>query len=82
MDAPILFVVEDDPGTLASLAEALQRRFGADYRILTEQSPISALARLEQLQDLGEEVALVVANQWMPGMTGYSGQREPTISGR
>jgi thioredoxin reductase (NADPH) len=70
MDAPILFVVEDDPKTLASLAAALQRRFGADYRILTEQSPVSALARLEQVQDRGEEVALVVANQWLPGMTG------------
>jgi thioredoxin reductase (NADPH) len=70
MAEPILFVVEDDPGTIASLATALERRFGADYRILTDRSPSSALTRLEKARDGGEEVALVVADLWMPEMTG------------
>jgi thioredoxin reductase/DNA-binding NarL/FixJ family response regulator len=67
---PILFVVGDDPDTLASLATALERRFGADYRILTDRSPSSALTRLEKARGGGEEVALVVADLWMPEMTG------------
>jgi thioredoxin reductase (NADPH) len=64
MADPILFVVDDDVETLASLAAALQRRFGADYRILTDASPVSALARLEQSCQQREAVALVVADVW------------------
>jgi len=70
MPDPILLLVDDDPETLASLASALERRFGADYRVLTERSPTSALARLEQACERGEDVALVVAHLWAPEMTG------------
>jgi thioredoxin reductase (NADPH) len=70
MPDPILLLVEDDPETLTSLASALERRFGADYRVLTERSPTSALARLEQACERGEDVALVVAHLWTPEMTG------------
>lgn len=72
MPDPILLLVDDDPETLASLASALERRFGADYRVLTERSPTSALARLEQACERGEDVALVVAHLWAPEMTGRS----------
>ena len=70
MPDPILLLVDDDPETLASLASALERRFGADYRVLTERSPTSALARLEHACERGEDVALVVAHLWAPEMTG------------
>src|SRR5207245_9777279 len=70
MPDPILLLVDDDPETLASLASALERRFGADYRVLTERSTTSALARLEQACERGEDVALVVAHLWAPEMTG------------
>src|SRR5256885_13157659 len=69
MPDPILLLVDDDPETLASLASALERRFGADYRVLTERSPTSALARLEQACERGEDVALVVAHLWAPEWT-------------
>jgi thioredoxin reductase (NADPH) len=64
MADPILFVVDDNSETLAALAAALQRRFGADYRILTDGSPISALARLDQSCQQCEDVALVIADVW------------------
>src|SRR5467141_1394172 len=64
MPEPILFVVDADPGVLQSLAAVLERRFGADYRILTDASPASALARIEQACARGEKVALVVADLW------------------
>src|SRR5438132_7800037 len=64
MPEPILFVVDDDPATLEALAAVLERRFGADYRILTDASPASALARIEQACERGEKVALVVADLW------------------
>ena len=69
MANPILFVVDDDPDTLTSLASTLQRRFGADYQILTDRVPTSALTRIEQACQRGEEVALVVAGVWTADMT-------------
>jgi thioredoxin reductase (NADPH) len=67
---PILFVVGDDAATLATLAGALERRFGADYRVWSDRSPASALARLQEACDRGESIALLIAEQWMPEMTG------------
>ena len=63
MTEPILFVVDDDPATLEALAAVLERRFGADYRIVADASPASALARIEQACERGEKVALVVASE-------------------
>src|SRR5439155_16125115 len=64
MPEPILFVVDNDNATLESVAAVLERRFGADYRILTDVSPASALARIEEACERGEKVALVVADLW------------------
>ena len=58
MSGPILFVVDDDAAALASLAGALERRFGADYSVWSDRSPASALARLQEACDRGESIAL------------------------
>ena len=70
MPEPILFVVDGDTATLESLAAVLKRRFGADYRIFTDVSPASALARIEEACERGEKVALVVADLWASGTSG------------
>jgi thioredoxin reductase (NADPH) len=70
MPDPIIFVVDHDPEILKCLAEALERRFGADYRILTDCSPTAALSRLEQSCARGEPVALVMADIWTSEMSG------------
>src|SRR3954463_4739288 len=62
MSQPILFLVDEDAGTLESLKAVLERRFGADYRILTEPSRASALTRIEQACESGEKIALVVGD--------------------
>ena len=51
MSAPSIFVVDDDAGTVAALAAALERRFGPDYRVVTDGSPAAALARLGEACD-------------------------------
>jgi thioredoxin reductase (NADPH) len=61
MREPILFIVDDDPGALTALSTALQRRFGADYLILTAGDFASADERLVEACDGGAEIALVVA---------------------
>jgi thioredoxin reductase (NADPH) len=67
---PIIFVVECDDDALAKVRGALVRRFGADYRVLGECAPPAALAALRRLRDGGEQVAVVLAGQWLEGTDG------------
>jgi thioredoxin reductase (NADPH) len=61
MSESVIFVVDPDAETRAGIATALQRRFGADYRIETDEDPTSALDRLERACEGGDSVALVIA---------------------
>ena len=54
----------------ARLRTILERRFGADYEVITQASPLKALKTLDELREKGTDVALVLANQSMPDMTG------------
>jgi thioredoxin reductase (NADPH) len=67
---PAFLVVDDDRDVVAALEEALDRRFGADYRIIAESSPERGLSVLERLRDRDEQVAVVIADEWMPRITG------------
>jgi CheY-like chemotaxis protein len=67
---PTLFAVDDDSQALAVFEYALRRRYGADYEVVTEASAPAGLARLRLLRERGEDVALMVADQRMPEMTG------------
>jgi thioredoxin reductase (NADPH) len=62
--------VDDEPPALAALLDALARRFGADYRVTSHLSAAAALEELARIKEEGEPVALVIADQWMPEMTG------------
>jgi thioredoxin reductase (NADPH) len=70
MARPALVVVYDDQQRLAELEQALQRRFGPDYQILAAATPTATLDTLRQLRQDGEQVALVLADQWLADMTG------------
>ena len=61
MTSPVLMVVDDDPGSLGTLAEVLRRRYDRDYAVITETSPPAALGRLRELQAADRPVALVIA---------------------
>jgi thioredoxin reductase (NADPH) len=67
---PVLLAIDDDPKSLELLEEELRRRYAADYNIRCTSSPGEALAELEALRDRGEQVAVVLADQWMPETTG------------
>ena len=67
---PIIAVVDDDPVSLAGLVEALTRRFGADFEIRAHATGAEALAGLARARERGQRTALVIADQWMPGLTG------------
>jgi thioredoxin reductase (NADPH) len=70
MAEPIIFLVAEDGHVLEGLAADLRRRFGADYRVEAERSPVTALAALERLAGGSEEVALVVADRRMATLGG------------
>jgi thioredoxin reductase (NADPH) len=69
MGEPILFVVDDDSAALQALAGDLARRFG-DCRIVAERSTSAGLAALTELAARSEEVAVLLADQRMPEMSG------------
>jgi thioredoxin reductase (NADPH) len=66
----VLVAVDEDPGVLASVEQTLRDRYARDYRVLCIPSSSAALADLEGLAAAGEPVALVLAAQWLTGMTG------------
>src|SRR5829696_3575712 len=67
---PALVVVDDEPTVLRAVRRDVQGRFGADYRVIGAPSGAEAEELLGELARRGEAVALVLADQRMPGMTG------------
>src|SRR5436309_824196 len=67
---PAIVVVDDEPAVLAAVARDLRRGFGERYRILRAATGAEALELLRQLRARGDQVALLIADQRMPGMAG------------
>jgi thioredoxin reductase (NADPH) len=72
---PVLLAVDDDGDALGRIAEELRRRYGADYRIYCETSGAAAEERLREMRRTGDDVALVLADQWLLGELGDTGAR-------
>jgi thioredoxin reductase (NADPH) len=67
---PAIVAVDDEPAVLAAVARDLRRQFGERYRIVRATSGDEALEALRELVARGEQVALLVADQRMPGLSG------------
>jgi thioredoxin reductase (NADPH) len=67
---PAIVAVDDEPAVLAAVVRDLRRGFGQRYRILGASSGAEALELLAEIRKRGEQVALLVADQRMPGMAG------------
>jgi thioredoxin reductase (NADPH) len=65
-----ILAVDDEPTVLAAVARDLRRGFGERYRILRAGSGPEALELLGEMRRRGENLALTVADQRMPGMEG------------
>jgi thioredoxin reductase (NADPH) len=70
MSKPTILTVDDDPLVSAAIARDLTSRYSADYRIVRATSGPEALVVLTKLALRDEPVALIAADQRMPGMTG------------
>jgi thioredoxin reductase (NADPH) len=69
-ERPVILAVDDEPSALATLVGALTRRFGNDYRVVPQPSARAALDAIGQMKSNGDELALAIADQWMPDMNG------------
>jgi thioredoxin reductase (NADPH) len=67
---PAILAVDDEPAVLAAVARDLRRGFGERYRIVRAGSGEDGLTALRELVARGEQVALLIADQRMPGLAG------------
>jgi thioredoxin reductase (NADPH) len=67
---PVLLTVDDEPEVLRAVERDLRRKYGESYRVLRADSGKAALALLEELKRRGDPVALLLADQRMPELTG------------
>jgi len=67
---PVILIVDPDPVARDALEEALVRRFGRDYRVLTRASADNGLHVLEDLEHDHADVALVAAELHLAGEDG------------
>jgi thioredoxin reductase (NADPH) len=74
-ERPVLLAVDDNAEARARITGELQRRYAADYRIYCESSSAAAEALLRELRDNGDEVAVVLADQWLLGASDDTGVR-------
>ena len=67
---PVILVVDDDPDAIELLGSELEDRYGRAYQVVTARAAATALALLTKLEESGDHVALVLADQWLPDGTG------------
>src|SRR6204780_3666639 len=70
MAKPILLTVDDDPDVLRAIERDLRSEYGAEYRVISSDSPVGALDILKELKVRNDGVALLLADQRMPQMDG------------
>lgn len=70
MILPVIMTVDDDQAVLNAVERDLRSKFGREYRVVKANSGAAALDSLKKLQQRNEIVALLLADQRMPQMTG------------
>jgi thioredoxin reductase (NADPH) len=70
VNKPVLLVVDDDPQVLAAVRRDLRGRYRESYMVVSATSGEEALATIRELKARGDELALVISDQRMPGVQG------------
>ncbi|WP_211239434.1 FAD-dependent oxidoreductase [Actinokineospora inagensis] len=70
MARPSILTVDDDPSVSRAIARDLRREYGEAYRVVRAESGEQALAAVREIKLRGEEVAALLADYRMPGMSG------------
>lgn len=78
MPKPILLSVDDDSDVLRAIERDLRSQYGAEYQVMSSDSPEQALDILKRLKVRNDNVALLLADQRMPRMDGVQFLQEAT----
>ena len=70
MDKPVILTIDDDPAVLQAIARDLRKQYGDRCRIIRADSGAKALEVVQQIKLKGDIVAVFLADQRMPGMSG------------
>ena len=79
MAKPVILVVDGDKDALKIIAHDLASRYGHRYRVLKSTSGNEALETLRQLRDENEAVALILAAQRLPDMSGVEFLKQANV---
>jgi thioredoxin reductase (NADPH) len=67
---PVLLAVDDEPSVARAVERDLRRRYGRDFRVLRAESGEGALTAVRESKLRGAKIALLLADQRMPEMSG------------
>ena len=70
MAKPIIMTIDDEPHVLNAIARDLQAHYQSDYRIVKASSGIDALEAVREFKRRAHSIALFLADQRMPSMSG------------
>ena len=70
MATPVIFTVDDEPPVLNAVERDLRSHYGREYRVAKAGSGAEALDAVNRFKQRGTPVAMFVADQRMPEMTG------------
>jgi thioredoxin reductase (NADPH) len=70
MPAPALLAVDTDAVALGHVERELRARYSGSYQVICTASPEEAVSILTRMSQAEEEVALVLAGQWLSETTG------------
>jgi thioredoxin reductase (NADPH) len=79
MAKPIILVVDGDKDALQIIARDLGSRYGHRYRVIKSGSGSEAFEILRQLRDENEAVALILAAQRLPDMSGVEFLKQTNV---
>lgn len=70
MAKPVIMAIDDEPHVLNAVVRDLHARYQSDYRILKASSGPEALDAVQELKRRNDAIALFLADQRMPSMSG------------
>ena len=69
-DRPVILAVDDEPEVLSAVQRDLRSKYSAEYRIMGATSGQEAIDTIKELAVRGTPLALIVADQRMPTVSG------------
>jgi thioredoxin reductase (NADPH) len=70
MPRPVILAVDDEPEVLNAIERDLRHHYANAYRVLKARSGAEALDATRQLKQRGNDIALFLVDERMPGMSG------------